>query len=130
MCLIVRLLLSVVVAGFLTPLLLVAGPMSPASARSCAPPPNAADGKTQYVYDMSVKNLSCKKAVKVAVAFQKCRHKNGPSGYCVKRIQKGFGCGEQRQSYGDYYSSSTQCSRKKGGKTQKVSFLYRQAYAA
>lgn len=128
MRLFIRLLISVAMACVVTPALLLAAPLGPASAGSCPPPPAAADGTTQYVNDMKVKHLSCKQALKVAEAFQTCRHKNGPSGYCVKRIQKGFGCGEDRQSYGDYYSSSTTCSRKKGDTTQKVSFQYNQAY--
>jgi hypothetical protein len=65
-----------------------------ATAKVCAPPSYPGDG---YFTSLHVKKVSCRAGRKVAMAYYRCRTKNGPAGKCHRRVMH-FSCHEVRQS--------------------------------
>jgi len=77
---------------------------------------------------LQAKIVSCKTAQSVAVAYQKCRLKNGPKGRCVKYVNKYWACGEEREGTDTSFSARARCLRKIGkpvhGKYKTVYGVY------
>ena len=64
------------------------------AAKTCEPPAYPGDG---YFASLHVKKVTCKTGRKLAMAYYRCRTKNGPAGKCHRRVLR-FSCHEQRQS--------------------------------
>jgi hypothetical protein len=80
-----------------------------------------------YITNFRVTSVSCASAKKLAVAYTKCRLKNGIKGTCKSSKVNGFKCTEKRPSSGDNgteFNASVTC--KTGAK--KVVFAYQQNY--
>lgn len=65
-----------------------------AAATSCKPPKYPGEG---YFTSLAVTNASCTRGSKLALAFYRCRTKNGRKGRCTKKVL-GFSCTEKRTS--------------------------------
>lgn len=80
-----------------------------------------------YITNIRVTGVSCASAKKLAIAYTKCRLKNGIKGKCKTSKVNGFKCTERRPSSGDNgteFNASVTC--KTGAK--KVTFAYQQNY--
>ena len=100
----------------------VAAPAAQAStaslARSCTAPKYPGQG---YFTSLVVTGTSCARGKSVALAYYRCRIKNGVKGRCVKRVL-GFACTERRTSIPTEINARVTCRR--GG--AKVTHTYQQ----
>jgi hypothetical protein len=71
-----------------------AGAVPGRAARTCKPPRYPGSG---YFTSLSVSRVSCRTGRRVALAYYRCRTRNGPAGRCHRRVL-GFSCRERRNS--------------------------------
>ena len=98
--------MGLIVAVSLAAALFVA---APASAAKCTPPAYPGNGT---ITSLSVTKVSCSTGGKVALAYYRCRVKNGPTGRCVKKVQ-GYACREVRTTTPAGINAKVTCSNKK-----------------
>lgn len=89
-----------------------------ASAKSCSPPKYPGNG---YFTSLTVKNTTCAKGRKVALAHYRCRTENGKAGRCKRRVLR-FSCSETRTKIPTELNGRVTCKR--GGK--RVVYTYQQ----
>ena len=105
---------------------LIGAQSSVAKTKSCADPPSSTypDKKNGgYFTNFKVTNVTCKRAVKLAVAYYKCRRKKGIKGSCSGRTVNGMKCTEKRPASGDNgteFNAMVTC--KKGSKMVKHNY--------
>ena len=105
-------------AGLIAALaLLVALPAS-AQAATCTPPKYPGSG---YFTSLKATKVSCSEASRVAVAFHKCRTKNGVKGRCSSRVRS-FSCRETRTTISTEINGRVTCTRG----SRKVQLTYQQ----
>ena len=97
--------------------LFVAAPTA-AQAATCKPPKYPGSG---YFTTLKVTKVSCSTGSSVALAFHKCRVKNGIKGRCTSRV-KGYSCKETRQSIATEIDGRVKCTRG----SRKVELTYQQ----
>ena len=105
------------IATALSLVVLVSGTAA-ASAASCSPPKYPGSG---YFTSLTVTKVSCATGKKVALAYYRCRVKNGPKGRCVKKVE-GYACREQRTSIETEINARVTCTRG----TRKVVHTFQQ----
>src|SRR3954453_19644909 len=88
------------------------------AATSCTPPKYPSSG---YFTSLKVTKVSCTTGKKVALAFHKCRVKNGIKGRCVSKVS-GYSCSEKRVSISSEIDGKVTCKRG----SRKVELTYQQ----
>lgn len=68
-------------------------------------------GAGTTVTSLKVTRATCARGVTVAKALGACRLANGPSGRCVRRINGGWACAEQRTNAPTQFSASATCRK-------------------
>src|SRR4051794_16470703 len=97
--------------------LLVALPGA-ARAATCTPPKYPGSG---YFTSLKVTKVSCTTGKQVALAFHKCRVKNGIKGRCASKVS-GYSCSEKRVSISSEIDGKVTCKRG----SRKVELTYQQ----
>jgi hypothetical protein len=77
------------------------------AARTCTPPDYPGSG---YFTSLSVKRVSCRTGRSVALAYYRCRTRNGPKGRCSERVMR-FRCSERRNSIPTEIDARVTCKR-------------------
>ena len=97
---------------------------SVAKTRSCADPPTSTypDKKNGgYFTHFKVTRVSCKSAVRLAVAYYKCRRKKGIKASCSGKTVNGMKCTEKRGAEIEtQFNATVTC--KKGARSVKHSY--------
>jgi hypothetical protein len=111
-----RFLTGVLTTGVLAMALLTAGAQSstrPAAhaAKACSVPDYPGSG---YFTSLKVKHVSCRTGRRLALAYYRCRTKDGPAGRCHHTRVMRFRCHEIRQSISTEVDGRVTCKR--GGK--------------
>jgi hypothetical protein len=82
---------------------------SPAQmSKACSVPEYPGSG---YFTSLSVKRVGCRTGRKLALAYYRCRTKNGPSGKCTRARVMRFRCHEVRQSISTELDGRVTCRR-------------------
>ena len=83
-------------------------PASPAAAATCKPPKYPGDG---YFTTLKVSGVSCARGRDVALAYYRCRLRNGGiDGRCRSRVLR-FSCTERRRTIPTQINSRVTCKR-------------------
>lgn len=80
---------------------------SAAEARTCSAPKYPGNG---YFTSLSVSGTSCATGRSVALAYYRCRVKNGVRGRCTTRVLR-YSCSERRTSISTQFEARVTCRR-------------------
>jgi len=115
-----RLRVSLLLVCLTTATLALTGPAGAATTRVCTSPKYPGEG---YFTTLTVKGVSCSTGKKLAIAYYRCRVRNGGrKGRCTSRVSD-FRCTEQRTTIPTEINARVTCER---GGTQTVVHTYQQ----